>query len=989
MKLLAQKARKISALVALLLMIMCTAAVMPSFALSAYAADNDAPYVVTLYNELNGLPTGEANTVLQTSDGYIWIGSYGGLIRYDGTNFRNYSVENKITSSSVRSLFEDSKGRLWIGTNDAGVVMMENNVFTEIASPADHTFLCIRGFAEDANGTIYIASNSGMAEIADGCIKPYNAEAVMGNTVYCVAVDSYGRVWGSMNNGDCAIMKNGQLVDVLSSDRILDDAEIYSITSDKNGEIIIGTSTNKIAKLHLNSEGLSKQDITITTYETGDVTTHNSINVSKSGHILASGINGLAVIASDGSITEFGEEHNAMSVNVAIADYENNLWLASSSFGVIKYSLGCFSSPNKTAGLENISVNAIASADGHRYIGTNTELIICDENWNRVENSLTDMFDGIRIRCVIADSDDNIWIASYSDYAAVCYDPDDGSIVKYSSANGLAGDKARVVAEMSDGRIVVGTQSGFSVITDGKISETYNYNNGMSNPSVLCFAEGNNGEILIGSDGDGIYELSNGKLTNHGFDQGLAEGVVLRMLKNSDGSGWFISAGSSLYYWAEGKFTRLTNFEKGAGSIFEFYDRNDMLWILQNNGIIALNKQQLLSGEPTDRITYGFSHGLTGSLNANTWNWIDDDGTLYLVTRNGISEFGFKGVEHSLPKIIVNSVTVDGMTYEHPTELKIDSHAQRITIDFSALSFTDTSELRLAYRLSGFDDTTVLDADKCGRVSYTNLPGGDYTFEVWVYDPENPEITTMFTLSVSKAKKLIEQPLFWIVFVVLVIVIAFAIAYLTTRARMERIHRRQQEYKQIVEQSLLTFANTIDAKDPYTNGHSIRVAHYSREIAKRMGMSDEEQENIYYVALLHDIGKIGVPDNILNKPGKLTPEEREIIQQHVVTGGEILKDFNALDGISEGATYHHERFDGKGYVMGLAGADIPLLARIIGVADTYDAMSSDRCYRKALSKEKILDEFMKCAGSQFDPDIVPYIIEMIEDGSAPIITDKK
>ena len=118
------------------------------------AHGQDAPYVATLYNERNGLPTGEANTIIQTSDGYIWIGSYGGLIRYDGTEFRNYSVERKIESSSIRALFEDSKGRLWIGTNDAGVVVMEDDILTKIPVPEDRSFLCIRDFAEDADGTI-------------------------------------------------------------------------------------------------------------------------------------------------------------------------------------------------------------------------------------------------------------------------------------------------------------------------------------------------------------------------------------------------------------------------------------------------------------------------------------------------------------------------------------------------------------------------------------------------------------------------------------------------------------------------------------------------------------------------------------------------------------------------------------------------------------------------------------------------------------------
>jgi HD-GYP domain-containing protein (c-di-GMP phosphodiesterase class II) len=156
-----------------------------------------------------------------------------------------------------------------------------------------------------------------------------------------------------------------------------------------------------------------------------------------------------------------------------------------------------------------------------------------------------------------------------------------------------------------------------------------------------------------------------------------------------------------------------------------------------------------------------------------------------------------------------------------------------------------------------------------------------------------------------------------------------------------------------------------------------------------MGMDQDEQDDIYYIALLHDIGKIGIPDNILNKKGALTPEERAIIQTHPAVGGKVLENFTALEDIDDGAKYHHERYDGKGYCDGLSGKDIPLVARIIGVADSYDAMASDRCYRPALSKEKILSELQENSGTQFDPEIVPYMVEMIHEGAVPVQTDEK
>lgn len=177
-----------------------------------------------------------------------------------------------------------------------------------------------------------------------------------------------------------------------------------------------------------------------------------------------------------------------------------------------------------------------------------------------------------------------------------------------------------------------------------------------------------------------------------------------------------------------------------------------------------------------------------------------------------------------------------------------------------------------------------------------------------------------------------------------------------------------------------TFAHLVDAKDQYTQEHSIRVALYSEEIARRMGKSEEEVTLIKYIALVHDCGKIGVPDAVLNKKGALNGGEKEIVNSHTVLGGNVLHHFTAIEGIREGALYHHERYDGTGYPKGLAGEEIPLCARIICIADAYDAMSSDRCYRKHLSKEKILEELTSNSGKQFDPDLVRYMIDMIEDG---------
>ena len=193
------------------------------------------------------------------------------------------------------------------------------------------------------------------------------------------------------------------------------------------------------------------------------------------------------------------------------------------------------------------------------------------------------------------------------------------------------------------------------------------------------------------------------------------------------------------------------------------------------------------------------------------------------------------------------------------------------------------------------------------------------------------------------------------------------------------IIEKNKELRALSNQTIYALASAIDAKDSYTRGHSVRVAQYSRELARRMGKSELEQEEIFNVALLHDVGKIAIPDTIINKPARLTDEEFALIKSHPVKGYEILKDISVMPNLYIGARWHHERYDGRGYPDGKAGTDIPEIARIICVADCYDAMTSDRSYRKALPQHVVRSEIENNMGTQFDPEIAAIMLIMIDE----------
>ncbi len=228
------------------------------------------------------------------------------------------------------------------------------------------------------------------------------------------------------------------------------------------------------------------------------------------------------------------------------------------------------------------------------------------------------------------------------------------------------------------------------------------------------------------------------------------------------------------------------------------------------------------------------------------------------------------------------------------------------------------------------------------------------------------------------------------------IVLCFGGCYVATRI-YDQIQKQNLEFtreleeknlqtSQMTMQTIMTIVNTIDAKDEYTKGHSQRVSEYAAALAEELGMSEEEVERIRYIGLLHDIGKIGVPDAILNKPGRLNTTEFSLMKLHTLVGGEILRDIDSMQDLDIGAKYHHERYDGKGYPEGLSGEQIPYVARVIGIADAYDAMTSHRVYRKRLSDAEVCAEIERCAGTQFDPKMAEAFLKLLKEGKLQGIT---
>lgn len=331
----------------------------------------------------------------------------------------------------------------------------------------------------------------------------------------------------------------------------------------------------------------------------------------------------------------------------------------------------------------------------------------------------------------------------------------------------------------------------------------------------------------------------------------------------------------------------------------------------------------------------------------------------------------------------VISLDVSLDTIQTDTEnIKLNGQGYGFVCDKNGLVITHSDKAEIGQNYAEGDSTAIMDGiiNHDGKSFETLLD--DKKVTVFSYSIMNEWYVVMVITNENlyqSVRKLIGYDVGVGIVLYIIIVFFCTRSKRNTDATLNQLDETNNELTELNNMVMQAFAKTIDAKDKYTKGHSVRVARYSRELVKRMGRSIKEQDDIYQIALLHDMGKIRIPDKIINKPGRLTDEEFSMIKLHCVNGYHILKNINAFPDLAVGAKYHHERYDGSGYPSGLKGNNIPECARIIAVADSYDAMTSNRSYRYALPQKIVRDEMEKGKGKQFDPAIADIMLQMIDE----------
>lgn len=477
-----------------------------------------------------------------------------------------------------------------------------------------------------------------------------------------------------------------------------------------------------------------------------------------------------------------------------------------------------------------------------------------------------------------------------------------------------------------------------------------------------------------------------------GLEDGLKSEVVLRIKKDEKRNMYWIITSNSIAYMQNDKITTIKNFPY-SNNFDIFFDAGGGAWILSSNGIYMTGVEKLIEDEKPEYILYDTSCGLPSVATANSRNCIAEDGTLYIAGTTGISSVNInnaQGANNDI-KLTVPFVESDEkmIVPESDGSFVIPASTKRLTIYGYAITYS-LNNPRISYQLEGFDDEPQeISKQDMQPVVYTNLDGGSYTFRLSTINTLTGEAEDSIEVKVEKIKALHEHFVFWIFVALCVAAAIFFVVREYLRRKTEALIKREKQKEKYIDEMIQAFAVCIDLKDRYTNGHSFRVAEYSRLLAQKLGYDEEKVKDIYNTALLHDIGKLGIPDEVLNKPGRPTDEEYEILKTHPAKGEEILKKIKIAPDLAIGAGYHHERLDGRGYPHGATEKDIPIEAQIIAVADTFDAMYSTRPYRKQLDIKVVEEELKRVSGTQLNGKIVEKMAELIEEGAIDKVKNVK
>lgn len=739
-----------------------------------------ADYNQMVFNSDNGIKSIEVNAITQTPDGFIWIGSYAGLYRYDGTNFQEIILDSRITS--VTSFYVDDNDRLWIGTNDKGIFVYDIYTSETIRYSTDDGLPSnsIRCICEDGAGGIYFGTSSYLCSLnADGVITSYDnlADITFVNNLICL---SDGMIIGSTNEGGYFAIKDGKLDScgyVISDDFLVTCVSVL----DEN-KIFIGTVSGDIYTADKNN--IKNTSLYVESSKIGNLANVARILYDSNGGCFVCADNGLGYYDINGNFQDLKTDNFHGAASDILLDYQNDIWISSSKYGVCKLSYNPFSDIFKSVGLAPTPVNAVSKFQDLLYIATDNGLFIVDENAKKiVTDEKLSFLEDVRIRDIYKDSKGNIWLSSYTTGGIVKLEKN-GSIKRFGEDEGAIGTKYRSTIELPDGTIAEASNLGITFIKDDKVVGTVGEKDGMIVPQILCMQIADDGSLIAGSDGDGIYIIKDGKLVGRkGNDEGLEALVILRMVKAKEGIIYVCS--DALYYDNGEIVTKLDKFPYSNN--YDVYISNDNeAWVSSSAGLFVLNADELVGNGDYDYILLNKHNGFDTTLVANSWNYVDEKENLYFCCSNGVKKLSIPdyGKINNDYNIFIYEVNFDEetkMLSSNVESISIPAGVNRVAFSTAVLNYSLSNPLIHIY-LEGFDDTgLVMNQSDMTEINFTNIPYGSYNLHIQVLDEVDRTITREMIIPVNKESEFYETTGFRVYLFIVICFVLFFTAWLLAK----------------------------------------------------------------------------------------------------------------------------------------------------------------------------------------------------------------
>ena len=731
----------------------------------------EVSHSLTFY-DISNLPYSTFMAVAQTPDGFVYLGGYGGLLRYDGKKFEQ--IPGII---SAVSLYTARDGALWIGTNDGHILRMDSDgQYRQYTVDA----VAIRAIVPDRQGRLLFGTDEGLYSMMERDETPTLIPDKRLQDVYIthLTADAAGDVYGVTEGGQFFVLHDLFIARWGSAEELGKTVSCITPDPERTGWVYLGTSSSEILHGSLSSP---LEDFEV--METPDLTVINVIRFVE-GRMWICSVSGIGYVDNKGyHVLPYKALKSEEAMEV---DYEGNLWFASSRTGAVKITPTRFDDLNRISPLDDLVVNTTWMKDGLLYVGTDTGLVILDSSGEQIVNELTAQLAGSRIRAIKSDSKGNLWICTVSDNGLVCLTPQ-GRLRRYTTEDGLISDRIRTVYEMEDGTLAISAVGAVHLMRDGEIVKTYE---DVPTPYILSMCQGQDGRLYLGSNGRGVYVLDKDRISPYEGRSNLDSGTIMGIRRDDERGVLWLLTGSGIGVIRDGKAYSLRNTVMGTGGVFELlFADNGRLLVLDGTGMYSVSADQLLSGETASYEFYSVSNGLPHITTSNSRNYISPQGYAYISCSDGITRLNIHDADQAVePRLAVPFLEADDARMYVSDTVTVGSRVKRIVIHPFVLSYA-LSNPKVSYMLEGFDgDPLESSKEDLAPVSYTNLRGGTYTFRLW---NERQSVS----VTIVKEKAIYEKPIFW-VFVGLLFILANALLIRELMKRQEKrvAKKKEQEY---------------------------------------------------------------------------------------------------------------------------------------------------------------------------------------------------